>query len=170
MQSRSDYTAVLQRALEHALKYLSSVDQRSVSATATVEELRDALGRPLPEEGMAAIDIIDQLVADAQRGLTGTASGRFYGWVVGGAVPAAVAADWLSSAWDQVGALYSTSPAAAVVEEICGAWLKDLLSLPDTASFAFVTGGQMAHATCLAAAHFFARLEEIPPSDRRDSG
>jgi glutamate/tyrosine decarboxylase-like PLP-dependent enzyme len=72
--------------------------------------------------------------------------------VIGGAVPAALAADWLTATWDQNGALYATSPAAAVVEEVAGAWLKDILGLPAHASFALVSGCQMAHATCLAAA------------------
>ena len=96
--------------------------------------------------------MIDELVQDVEGGLLGSAGGRFFGWVVGGAVPAAVAADWLSAAWDQNGAIYATSPAAAVVEEVCGEWLKELLGIPATASFALVTGCQMAHVTCLAAA------------------
>ncbi len=88
----------------------------------------------------------------ADAGLLGSTGGRFFGWVVGGALPAAVAADWLASAWDQNGAIFATSPAAAVVEEVCGSWLKELFGLPPSASFALVTGCQMAHVTCLAAA------------------
>src|SRR5215472_7191482 len=78
--------------------------------------------------------------------------GRFFGWVIGGTLPAALAADWLTSTWDQNGASNLTAPAEAVVEEVAGAWLKELLGLPQTASFAFVTGCQMAHTTALAAA------------------
>jgi glutamate/tyrosine decarboxylase-like PLP-dependent enzyme len=85
-------------------------------------------------------------------GWLGRRAGVFFGWVIGGAVPAAVAADWLTSAWDQNGAIYATSPAASVAEEIAGEWLKEILRLPAGASFALVTGCQMAHATCLAAA------------------
>ena len=88
----------------------------------------------------------------ADGGLLGSTGGRFFGWVVGGALPAAIAADWLASAWDQNGAIFATSPAAAVVEEVCGAWLKELFGLPPSASFALVTGCQMAHVTALAAA------------------
>ncbi|HTC89306.1 MAG TPA: pyridoxal-dependent decarboxylase, partial [Bryobacteraceae bacterium] len=69
-----------------------------------------------------------------------------------GSVPAALAADWLTSAWDQNAALYACAPSAAVVEEIAGEWLKDLLGIPQSASFAFVSGCQIAHVTCLAAA------------------
>src|SRR5262249_31119078 len=75
-----------------------------------------------------------------------------FGWVIGGVVPSALAADWLTTAWDQNAGLYAAGPAAAVVEEVAGAWLKDILGLPATASFGFVTGCQMAHTTCLAAA------------------
>ncbi len=85
-------------------------------------------------------------------GLAASAGGRFFGWVIGGAVPAALAADWLTSAWDQNAGMYAVAPAAAVVEEVCGRWLLELLGLPRTASFALVTGCQMAHVTCLAAA------------------
>jgi glutamate/tyrosine decarboxylase-like PLP-dependent enzyme len=72
--------------------------------------------------------------------------------VIGGAVPAALAADWLTSTWDQNAGLYVAGPAAAIVEEIAGAWLADLLRIPRATSFAFVTGTQMAHATAMAAA------------------
>ena len=79
-------------------------------------------------------------------------SGRFFGFVIGGAVPAAIGADWLVTAWDQNAALFAPTPAAAVVEEVAGTWLLELLGLPPDASFAFVTGGQMANTTALAAA------------------
>jgi aromatic-L-amino-acid decarboxylase len=78
--------------------------------------------------------------------------GRFFGWVIGGSLPAALAADWVTLAWDQNAAIHACGPAEAVIEEVAGSWLKRLFGLPDTASFAFVTGTQMAHLTCLAAA------------------
>jgi aromatic-L-amino-acid decarboxylase len=74
--------------------------------------------------------------------------------VIGGSLPSALAADWLTSAWDQNAGLYACGPAAAVVEEIAGAWLKDLLGLPGEASFAFTSGCQLAHFTCLAAGRY----------------
>ena len=96
--------------------------------------------------------MVDELVAAVEGGILGTAGDRFFGWVIGGSLPAALAADWLTSAWDQNVALYACAPAAAVVEEVAGEWLKDLLGLPSSARFALVTGCQMAHVTCLAAA------------------
>jgi glutamate/tyrosine decarboxylase-like PLP-dependent enzyme len=148
----SDYESVLKRTLEHALAYLGNLDRRSVAATATLGQLRERLDRPLGKAGVEATRVIDDLVADVSEGLLGSSSGRFFGWVLGGSVPAAMAADWMTSTWDQNAALYACGPAEAVVEEVCGMWLKDLLGLPQTASFALTTGCQMAHVTCLAAA------------------
>src|SRR5207247_1982352 len=96
--------------------------------------------------------VVPELAAAADRGIVAEPGGRYFGFVIGGAVPAALAADWLATAWDQNAGLYVTSPAAAVVEEVAGAWLKELLGLPAQASFGFVTGGQMANTTALAAA------------------
>jgi len=145
-------TNVLDVAASHAAAYLVSLGNRSIAATASVDELRRRLGKPLPEVGMAAEAVIDELVRDAEGGILGSGSGRFFGWVIGGALPVAVAADWLTSTWDQNAASNATAPAEAVVEEICGEWTKSLFGLPRTASFAFVTGCQMAHTTALAAA------------------
>ena len=93
-----------------------------------------------------------QLAAVGDAGAVAIPSGRYFGFVIGGAVPAALAADWLTSTWDQNAGLYVAGPAASVVEEVAGAWLAELLGLPRGVSFAFVTGTQMAHATALAAA------------------
>ncbi|MEE8117871.1 MAG: aminotransferase class V-fold PLP-dependent enzyme [Gemmatimonadales bacterium] len=152
MSSSGSYAPALERAFEHALAYLGGLDEVPVASTVTLEELRERLTHPLTDVGTDAADVIDQLAADMEGGLTGSGGGRFFAWVIGGAVPAALAADWLTSAWDQNAGLYACAPAAAVAEEISGTWLKDLLGLPTTASFAFVTGCQMAHVTCLAAA------------------
>lgn len=146
------YTPVLQETLRHALGYLATLPQSSVAATATLEQLRERLGRPLPAGPCEATAVIHRLVQDVAGGLAGNAGGRFFAWVIGGSVPAALAADWLTSAWDQNAGMYAVAPAAAVVEEVCGRWLLELLGLPPTASFALVTGCQMAHVTCLAAA------------------
>lgn len=144
--------AALERASAHALQYLDQLDAAPVAATATLAELRTRLARPLADHGTDPVQVLDELVADAAGGILGSAGGRFFGWVIGGALPAALGADWLTSTWDQNAGLYACGPAAAVVEEVCGAWLKDLLGLPAGASFALVSGCQMAHATCLAAA------------------
>ena len=138
--------------LEHALAHIENLDNSPVAATADLSTLRWRLGRQLAAEGIPAEQVIEELVRDVDGGILGSAGGRFFGWVVGASMPAALGADWLTSAWDQNGALYATAPAAAVVEEVVGAWLKDILGLPSEASFALVTGCQMAHVTCLAGA------------------
>jgi glutamate/tyrosine decarboxylase-like PLP-dependent enzyme len=143
---------VLARAEAHATGFLDGLPHRPVGATVGADELRRRLGGPLPAAPTDPITVIDELVRDVAGGLVGSAGGRFFGFVIGGALPVALAADWLTSTWDQNGAAYICSPAGAVVEEVCGAWLKTLLGLPGTASFALVTGCQMAHATALAAA------------------
>jgi glutamate/tyrosine decarboxylase-like PLP-dependent enzyme len=145
-------TAPINRAVAHAFAYLEALDIASVSATSSLEELRARLGRPLEHDGVDAVRVIDELVADSEGGLIGNVGGRFFAWVIGGSLPVALAADWLTSTWDQNAAIYACSPAAGVIEEICGRYLKELLGLPAHASFAFVTGTQMAHVICLAAA------------------
>src|ERR1700740_3204875 len=152
MSGRAIFTPALKRALAHALGRLASEENRPVAATADLEELRGRFERPLPQSGTDPAQVIDDLVRDVEGGIIGSTGGRFFGWVIGGSLPAALAADWLTSAWDQNAGLAATSPAAAIVEEAVGIWLKELLGLPAHASFALVTGCQMAHATCLAAA------------------
>jgi glutamate/tyrosine decarboxylase-like PLP-dependent enzyme len=146
------FRITLGAALEHSLAHLDNLDTAPVGATAGLADLRARLGRPLAYEGVAPAQVIADLARDVEGGIIGSAGGRFYAWVVGGALPAALAADWLTAAWDQNAGLYAAGPAAAVVEEVAGAWIKDLLGLPGQASFALVTGCQMAHVTCLAAA------------------
>ena len=143
---------LLERAAAHAADYLEALDDTHVAATATPDELRARLSGPLPDDGLDPERVIDDLVSGVDGGLLDSAGGRFYGWVIGGALPAAVAADFVTTAWDQNAAIVATSPAAAVVEEICGTWLKELLGLPSSASFGIVSGCQMAHVTALAAA------------------
>ncbi len=144
--------AALARAAELAVQYLEGLERSRVAPTATLAGLRARLATPLAEEGMAPVEVVDALARGVEGGLQGSAGGRFYGWVIGAGLPAALASDWLTSAWDQNAGLYACSPAAAVAEEAAGDWLKELLGLPASASFALVTGCQMAHATCLAAA------------------
>ena len=144
--------ATLERATELALSFLGSLDTAPVCTTTPLAELRQRFARPLPDDGLDPVRVIDELARDAAGGLLGSAGGRFYGWVIGAGLPSALAADWLTATWDQNAGLYACSPAAAVVEEVCGTWLKDVLGLPASASFALVTGCQMAHVTCLAAA------------------
>ena len=147
-----DFSKTLDAAFTQAVNHLESLDQTSVAATAGLATLRARINRPLARTGVAPEQVIQELNADVAGGLLGSAGGRFFGWVIGGTLPAAVGADWLTSVWQQNSALYACSPAAAVVEETVGVWLKEILGLPPEASFALVTGCQMAHVTCLAAA------------------
>ena len=144
--------ATLQRAAALAIQFLDSLDTAPVGTTTSLAELRRRFSRPLPDRGTDPVTVIDELARDTSGGLLGSAGARFYGWVIGAGLPSALAADWLTGTWDQNAGLHACGPAAAVVEEVCGTWLKDLLGLPATASYALVTGCQMAHVTCLAAA------------------
>jgi glutamate/tyrosine decarboxylase-like PLP-dependent enzyme len=146
------FKAALAAALAHALRHLENLDSTSVAAQADVHTLRSRLSKSLADQGVPAEQVVEDLARDVRNGIIGSAGGRFFGWVIGGTLPAALAADWLTSSWDQNAGLYACAPAAAVCEEVVGGWLKDILGLPDHASFALVTGCQMAHVTCLAAA------------------
>jgi hypothetical protein len=101
METASPYRPVLERALAHALTYLGSLEDKPVAAPATLAELRARLARPLFDDGIDAAQVVDELAADVAGGVQGSASGRFFGWVIGGSLPAALAADWLTSTWDQ---------------------------------------------------------------------
>jgi glutamate/tyrosine decarboxylase-like PLP-dependent enzyme len=146
-----DY-AVLETARRRAYEWLASLDERPVAAAASVERLRAQLAKPLTEDGVDPEMVIDELARDVEGGLHAVGGPRFFGWVMGGQTPASLAADWLCSAWDQNAGMFAVAPATTIVEEVAGAWLKDVLRLPASASFALVTGCQMAHTTCLAAA------------------
>jgi glutamate/tyrosine decarboxylase-like PLP-dependent enzyme len=153
MQSTdSTLQKTLDTAVSAALSHLEKLDDSPVAATADLATLRKQLGKPLERTGVPAERVVAELIRDVEGGILGSAGGRFFGWVIGGSLPAALGADWLASAWDQNAALYATAPAAAVVEEIAGGWLKEILGLPPHVSFALVSGCQMAHTTCLAAA------------------
>jgi glutamate/tyrosine decarboxylase-like PLP-dependent enzyme len=143
---------LLEQTAGAAASYLEGIPERPVGASAGVEELRARLGGPLPEMPTDPQAVIAELAAAAEPGLVASPGGRYFGFVIGGTAPAALAADWLTSTWDQNAGLYVCSPSAAVVEEVAGAWAAELLGLPDGVSFGFVTGCQMAHVTALAAA------------------
>ncbi len=142
----------LQRALHHAERYVGRLAGDSVAPTVPLPELRTRLAIALRDEGQDPVRVIDELAAATDGALVRSSGGRFFAWVIGGALPSALAADWLTSTWDQNAALHACAPAAVVAEEVAGEWLKELLDLPRDASFAFTTGCQLAHFTCLAAA------------------
>ncbi|MGH7686803.1 MAG: pyridoxal phosphate-dependent decarboxylase family protein [Candidatus Dormibacteria bacterium] len=149
---RADYTKPLARAAAHAQAWLDTVGERPVRPRATADEIVRRMGGPLPAGGTAPEDVIDSLADGAEPGLMAMPSGRFFGWVIGGTLPAALAADWLVSAWDQNTGLRYATPATAALEEIAGSWLLELFDLPRGADVGFTTGAMMANFTCLAAA------------------
>ncbi len=136
----------------HAREWLESLPERAVPPRADADELLSRLGKPLPDEGTDAAAVVDELAALAEPGLMAMPSGRFYGWVIGGTLPAALGADWMVSAWDQNSAMRFPTPAMAAAEEAAGRWVVDLLGLPPDSDVGFVTGATMANFTGLAAA------------------
>ena len=144
--------AALDRAHAHALDWLASLDRRPVPPRASIAEVVEALGTELPEDGTPAEEVIDLLAAGCESGLTAIPSGRFFGFVIGGTHPAALAADWLVSAWDQNCGLRRLTPAHSAVEDLASAWVLDLLGLPPGSAVGFVTGATMSNFTGLAAA------------------
>jgi glutamate/tyrosine decarboxylase-like PLP-dependent enzyme len=147
-----DLRELLELTAAIAADFYETLPTRPVYPRATVAELHAALSGPLPENGLPARTAIAELAAAADPGLVAEPSGRYFGFVIGGAVPASIAADWLTSTWDQNAGLFAGGPSASIVEQVAGAWLVELLGLPRHASFGFVTGAQMANFTALAAA------------------
>jgi glutamate/tyrosine decarboxylase-like PLP-dependent enzyme len=147
-----DVRELLAHTAAIAADYLESLGERQVFPDVTQAELRAALGGPLPEEPVASGTVVADLAAAAEPGVVAMGSGRYFGFVIGGGLPAALAADWLTSTWDQNAGLYVGGPSASVVEDVAREWLLELLGLPAAASMGFVTGTQMAHVTGLAAA------------------
>ena len=127
---RPDWKAPLGKAFDHAMAYLEGLPERPMSARVSATGLRTALGGPLPKEPQPPEQVVAALAAAAEPGVVASSSGRYFGFVVGGATPAALAADWLTSVWDQNAGLYVLGPAASVVEEVTAAWLVELLGLP----------------------------------------
>ena len=150
--ARSATDAALARAADLARSWAAGLDAGRVGPTASVAELRERLGGPLPEAGKDPVATIDALAAGASGGMVRSAGPRYFGFVVGGGLPAAVGADWLASVWDQNAAMYVMGPAAAVAEEVAARWAAELLGLPAEASAGFTTGATMASFTALAAA------------------
>jgi glutamate/tyrosine decarboxylase-like PLP-dependent enzyme len=144
--------AALERAAALAIDWLDRVGERPVGPPADLAALRAALGGPLPDGPSEPAGVVDALARAADPGLVASAGPRYFGFVTGGALPAALAADWLTSAWDQNGWTCVASPAASVAEEVAAAWLVDLFGLPAGTSTGFTTGATMASFTALAAA------------------
>ncbi|MDJ0352175.1 pyridoxal-dependent decarboxylase [Pseudarthrobacter sp. PH31-O2] len=148
------YSGALEAAARHTRQWLQSQDTRHVGPRMTAADLAADFGGPLPLRGTPAVEVIDYLAAKAEPGLMAMPSGRFFGWVIGGTLPAALAADWLVSAWDQNAGLRLATPATAAIEEAAGKWLLELLDLPGESDVGFATGATMANFTGLAAARW----------------
>ncbi|MBX3030177.1 MAG: aspartate aminotransferase family protein [Chloroflexi bacterium] len=145
---------LLRRTADLAIRYRETQPDRPVGARPglTSADLRAALGGPLPRTSTDAWTVVSELAQDVEPGLVGIGGPRYFGFVMGGSVPASLATDWLTSTWDQNVGLYLATPSAAIVEEVAAAWLVELLGLPAGTSTGFVTGATMANFTALAAA------------------
>jgi glutamate/tyrosine decarboxylase-like PLP-dependent enzyme len=146
------YQVLLKRTCDVANEFLDGLKDRPVGCPVDYSTLLANMGGPLPLEGEDPLYLIEHLCKVADPGIVATAGPRYFGFVTGGSLPAAVAAEWLAAVWDQNAAFYVLSPAAAVVEEVARTWLIDLFGLPREMSLGFTTGGTMANFTALAAA------------------
>jgi glutamate/tyrosine decarboxylase-like PLP-dependent enzyme len=147
-----DFTAALDAANAHARRWLESVPDRAVPPHAGADELRAAFGEVIPTGPTDPAAVVDLLAAATEPGLMAIASGRFFGWVMGGTLPAALGADWLVSAWDQNAGMRTATPGVVAAEEAAARWLLDILALPAGCDVGFTTGATMANFSCLAAA------------------
>ncbi len=145
---------VLRRSAQLAIEYRESIGERHVgpSADSTHDDLRRVLGGPLPRGGSDPRSVVEDLARDVEPGLTTMSGPRYFGFVIGGSLPSALAVDWLTSTWDQNAVLHLAAPAAAVIEEVTGDWLLELLGLPHDSTVGFTSGDTMANFTGLAAA------------------
>lgn len=134
-------------AFNEAIKYRQEVGKQSPVPRARADDLRKAFGGGVPEKGRAGEVVIRELAEKAAPGLLGLNSPKFFAWVMGPSHPIGVAADWLTSMWGQNAGNYFCSPSAAIVEEVAGKWLLQLLDLPTISSVGFVTGATMANFT-----------------------
>ena len=142
----------MRRAAELGLEFLGSLDERHVGARTDAASLATQLGGPLPEDGQDPEKVVEEMARVLDPGLVASVGPRYFGFVVGGALPASAAADWLTGAWSQNAVLHALSPAAAAAELVAGAWMLDLLGLPPNAGVGFPTGAGLGNAVGLAAA------------------
>ncbi len=153
MSARAEeFRDALDSAHAHATGWLQSVPTRPVGPTRNADELLADFSMPLQEHPIDALSVVDELARLAEPGLMSMPSGRFFGWVIGGTLPASMAADWLVSAWDQNAAMRMATPATAAAEQVAGAWLLDLLGLPAGSDVGFTTGATASNFVGLAAA------------------
>jgi glutamate/tyrosine decarboxylase-like PLP-dependent enzyme len=142
----------LRTAADLAYRYLSGLDERHVGPQLDAEATAARLGGPLQGEGRDSAEVVAELAEAVDPALVASAGPRYFGFVIGGALPAAAATDWLVTAWAQNAALHASSPAAAAAEQVAGEWMLEILGLPADASFGFPTGAGLGNAVGLAAA------------------
>ena len=148
------YDKPLDRAAAHARDWLATVPGRAVPPLVDADAVVATLGGELPDGPTDAAEVVDLLAHGVEPGLMAMPSGKFFGWVIGGTLPAALAADWMVSAWDQNTGMRFATPGVTGTEEVAAAWLLDLLDLPRGSDVGFVTGGTMANWTGLAAGRY----------------
>ncbi|HEX2050155.1 MAG TPA: aminotransferase class V-fold PLP-dependent enzyme [Actinomycetota bacterium] len=148
----TEASRLVRTAMRHCERWLDALGERPVAPPVDDDELARAFDDDLPAEPADVHAVVDDLAARADAGLVASPGPRYFGFVTGGAHPAALAADWLTSAWDQVATSYAGAPAAAVIEDVTARWLLELLDLPRTSSVGFTTGATTANLTALAAA------------------
>ena len=144
--------SLLESAAERAITYLEGLDERPVAPSAAAVAGLAALDEPLPERPTSPEEVIRQLDEVCSPATMAMAGPRFFGFVIGGSLPVALAANWLAGAWDQNSALYNVTPATAELERLALRWLLGLFGLPPTCGGGFVTGATVANFTALAAA------------------
>ncbi len=144
--------ALLNLTAKTAARYLENLEERSVAPSQEALAGLTELDEPLPEMPMEPGRVLETLDRIGSPAAMGTAGRRFFGFVIGGSLPAALAANWLAGAWDQCPGLFAASPIGTVLEEVSLGWLLDVLKLPAGSGGAFVTGATMANFTALAAA------------------
>jgi glutamate/tyrosine decarboxylase-like PLP-dependent enzyme len=150
-EKRPDLAPLLRRTADLALEYLDSLGERHVGAREDATAGARRLRRPLPSQGTDPWTVVKELARDVDPGLVASAGPRYFGFVIGGALPAALASDWMTAAWDQNAAVHAASPAAAAAEQVAGEWMLDLLGLPPDASIGLPTGAGLGNAVGLAA-------------------
>src|SRR5918992_3718834 len=150
-EKRPDLEPLLRRTTDLALEYLASLDERHVGAREDASTVARRLRRPLPSHGEDPRTVVEELARDVDPGLVASAGPRYFGFVVGGALPAALATDWMTAAWDQNAVVHALSPAAAAAEQVAGEWMLDLLGLPPDASIGLPTGAGLGNAVGIAA-------------------
>lgn len=152
MNTPSDTHPELTAAAAHARRWLDGLPGRAIPATADAATLLADIPARLPDAGAAPVDVVEELVRRVEPGLMASQSPRFYGWVMGGTLPASMAADWLVTAWDQNSGMRDATPGTVSIEDAAARWLLDVLGLPAGSAVGFTTGATMANMTGLAAA------------------